>query len=145
MSLYLADSSIWVARRTPGADTLRGTFIERFRRGELATCVPIALEVLTAAPDGDAYEQDWETVWKALFWLPMRERALQRALDLQRELASAGGHRCSPATLLVAACALEADETVVVWHCDPCLELICEHTGQPHELEPGLVRAPVPA
>jgi predicted nucleic acid-binding protein len=141
MSLYLADSSIWVARRQPGADTLRSAFIERFRRGEIATCVPIALEVLTAARDAEAYEEDWETVWKALFWLPLRERALQRALDLQRELAAAGGHRCSPATFLVAACALEASEAVVVWHCDPCIELICEHTGQPHELATGVTGA----
>lgn len=145
MSLYLADSSIWVARRRPGAETLRSTFIERFRRGEIATCVPIALEVLTAARDAEAYDRDWGTVWKALFWLPMRERALQRALDLQRELAAAGGHRCSPATFLVAACALEASEEVVVWHCDPCLRVICEHTEQPQELAVDLTGTPAPA
>ena len=55
MSLYLADSSIWVARRRPEAHDLRTSFVERFRRGEIATCIPVALEVLTAAPDADAY------------------------------------------------------------------------------------------
>lgn len=134
MSLFLADSSVWVARRRPGAEALKRDFLDRFRRGEVATCVPVALEVLAAAPDADAYESDWGTVWRALFWLPLSERAHQRALEVQRELATRDGHRASPSAFLVAACAEEARESVVVWHCDPGLAAICEHTGQPHEL-----------
>lgn len=133
MSLFLADSSVWVARRRPGAESLKRHFLERFRRGEVATCVPVALEVLAAAPDAAAYESDWDTVWKALFWLPVGERAHQRALEVQRELAEVDGHRASPAAFLVAACAEVAGD-VVVWHCDPGLVEICGHTGQPHEL-----------
>lgn len=134
MSLYLADTSVWVARRRPGAETLKREFLERFRRGEVATCVPVALEVLAAAPDGVAYENDWDAVWKALFWLPLGERAHQRALEVQRALADLGGHRASPSAFLVAACAEEAGEGVCLWHCDPGLAAICEHTGQPQEL-----------
>lgn len=141
MSLFLADSSVWVARRHQGAEALKREFLERFRRGEIATCAPVALEVLAAAADADAYESDWTTVWKALFWLPLGERAHQRALEVQRELAGAGGHRASPSAFLVAACAEEAGDGVVVWHCDPGLAAICEHTGQAHELalEPARV------
>ncbi len=36
---------------------------------------------------------------------------------------------------LVAACAEEADEDVVLWHWDADLTAICGHTGQPHEPE----------
>lgn len=134
MSLFLADASVWVARRRPGAEVLRRDFLERFRRGEIATCAPVALEVLAAAPDADAYASDWDTVWKALFWLPLGERAHHRALELQRELAATGDHRASPSAFLVAACAEEAGDGVVVWHCDPGLVAICEHMGQSHEL-----------
>lgn len=134
MSLFLADTSVWVARRRPAAAELKRDFLERFRRGEVATCVPIALEVLAAAPDDEAYARDWETVWRALFWLPLGERTHQRALEVQRELAAVGEHRAGPQAFLVAACAEEAGDGVVVWHCDPGLAAICGHTGQPHEL-----------
>jgi predicted nucleic acid-binding protein len=133
MSLFLADSSVWVARRRPGVEALKRDFLERFRRGEIATCVPVALEVLAAAPDAEAYTSDWDTVWRALFWLPLSERAHQRALEVQRQVTELDGHRASPSAFLVAACAEEARESVVVWHCDPSLAVICEHTGQPHE------------
>ncbi|MFO7572861.1 MAG: hypothetical protein R6W48_09735 [Gaiellaceae bacterium] len=143
MSLFLADTSLWVARRRSGAEPLKREFLERFRRGEIATCVPVALEVLAAAPDVDAYERDWDTVWKALFWLPLTERTLQRALDVQREVAQGGVHRASPTAFLVASCAEAAGDGVVLWHCDPGLAAICEHTGQAQEPALELVGAPV--
>lgn len=140
MSLYLADSSIWVSRRRPGAEQLQRRFLDRFRRGEIATCVPVALEVLAASTDAAAYERDWDTVWEALFWLPLGERGTRRALEVQRGLTAAdGGHACSPVAFLIAACAEDAGEPVVLWHCDPDLSVICEHTGQRHELEPGVL------
>jgi len=80
MTLYLADSSVWSGRRRPDAGDLPRLFVERLGRGEIATCVPVALEVLTAAEDGEAYVRDWMTIWGQLQWLPLRERATGRAL-----------------------------------------------------------------
>src|SRR5438093_1239368 len=89
-----------------------------------------------------AYDQDWEIVWKPLVWLPLREQATERALQVQRELAhtTAGAHRRRPIDYLIAACAEEAATDVVLWHWDSDLTIICEHTGQPHEPEHARAR-----
>lgn len=112
-------------------------FLERLGRGEIATCVPVALEVLTGPGDGESYVRDWMTIWSQLQWLPMRERATGRALEVQSELALAerGAQRKSVVQYLIAACAEDAGRDVVLWHWDEELALICEHTGQPHEFE----------
>jgi predicted nucleic acid-binding protein len=135
VTLYLADSSIWAGRRRPGAGVLPSLFLERIGRGEIATCVPVALEVLTGPEDGDAYVRDWMTLWNQLHWLPLRERATGRALEIQSELALAapGAQRRSVAHFLIAACAEDAGPDVTLWHWDEDLAVICEHTGQPHE------------
>jgi len=136
MTLYLADSSVWVGRRRPEAGDLSGLLVDRLRRSEVATCVPVAIEVLTGPPDGEAYVRDWTRLWSQLHWLPLRERATGRALEVQSELAlaSPGAHRRSISHFLIAACAEDAGPGVVLWHWDPDLAAICEHTGQPHEL-----------
>jgi predicted nucleic acid-binding protein len=135
--LYLADSSIWIGRRRPDAAYLQQLFIRRFEQGQLAACVPVALEVLVSPRDGAAYEADWAALWAPLRWLPLRERATRRALEVQRALArtTAGAHRRKAIDYLIAACAEDAGEDVVLWHWDADMTAICEHTGQPHEPE----------
>jgi predicted nucleic acid-binding protein len=137
VTLYLADSTIWAGRRRSGGQALQSLFVERLGRGEIATCVPIALEVLTGPNDGDAYVRDWMTLWDQLHWLPLRERATGRALEVQSELALAepGAQRHSVSHFLIAACAEDAGPDVVLWHWDDDLAAICEQTGQPHEFE----------
>jgi len=135
--LYLVDSSIWIRRARLGAEELDARFRERYARGEIATCVPVALEVLVGPKDGAAYDADFHAIWAPLTWLPLREHAVERALVVQRELAHAvpGGHRRRPTGFLVAACAEDAGPEVVLWHWDLDLTVICEHTGQAHEAE----------
>jgi predicted nucleic acid-binding protein len=137
MALYLADSSIWIGRRRPGAGYLQRLFISRFEQGQLAACVPVALEVLVSPRDGAAYEADWNALWAPLTWLPLHERASRRALEVQRALAqkTAGAHRRRALDYLIAACAEDAGDEVVLWHWDAGLTAICEYTGQPHEPE----------
>lgn len=137
MPLYLVDSSIWIRQAQPGAEDLAARFRERYARGEIATCVPVALEVLVGPKDGVAYDADFHAIWAPLTWLPLGEQAVERALVVQRELAHAqpSGHRRRPADFLVAACAEDAGEGVVLWHWDHDLSVICGHTGQPHESE----------
>jgi predicted nucleic acid-binding protein len=140
--LYLVDSSIWIGRRRSGAGYLDELLTERFEDGLIATCVPVALEVLVGPPDGAAYDLDWEMVWSQLEWLPLTSAAAERALAVQRELAHqiAGAHRRPPIDFLVAACAEAAGPDVVLWHWDSDLTVVCEHTGQPHEAEHARAR-----
>jgi predicted nucleic acid-binding protein len=137
MTVYLADSSIWIGRRRPGAEYLRQLFAQRVSRSELATCVPVALEVLEGARSGQAYVRDWMTVWRHLVWLPMRERATGRALEVQSDLAmtAPGAQQLAANAYFIAACAEEAGPDVALWHWDDGLATICELTGQPHEFE----------
>jgi predicted nucleic acid-binding protein len=144
MTRYLADSSVWIGRRRPDAGDLSRLLVDRLRRSEIATCVPVAIEVLSGPPDGEAYVRDWTRLWSQLHWLPLRERATGRALEVQSELALAapGAHRRSLSHFLIAACAEDAGPGVVLWHWDPDLAAICEHTGQPHELVPTPLAPP---
>lgn len=140
MPVHLVDTSIWLRRAQPGADELDRRLRERYVHGELATCVPVALDVLLGPPDGAAYDDDYHMIWAPLTWLPLREQAVEHALVVQRELAHAspGNHRQPAIEFLVAACAEDAGDSVVLWHASPALEIICEHTGQRHEAESSL-------
>jgi predicted nucleic acid-binding protein len=109
--------------------------VDRLAEDEVATCVPIALEVLVGPPDASALDRDWDAVWRHLRWLPTTEAVTERSLELLRRLArtTAGAHRRRPIDYLVAACAEAAD--VVLWHWDRDLAAICEFAGIPHEAE----------
>lgn len=129
--------------RRRGAQYLREVFEERVAEDQIATCVPVALEVLVGPPDGASYDEDWDAVWDHLRWLPLRQSDTDRALEVQRELAhaTAGAHRRRPIDYLVAACAEGAGADVVLWHWDADLTYICGHTGQPHEPEHDRAKA----
>jgi predicted nucleic acid-binding protein len=136
VTLYLADASIWIAQQRRRGSYLDVLVTERFEAGQIATCAPVALEVLGGAPDAESYAQDWNFVFSALDWLPLDDEASRRAVDVQRALAvkTRGAHRRPAIDYLVAACAESADD-VVLWHWDHDLRIICEHTGQPQEAE----------
>ena len=69
--------------------------------------------------------------------MPLGDRAAQRALEVQRELAATKhGNHLRPAVDYLAAAAGElAGNSVTLWFLDKDLRIICEHTGQPHEAE----------
>ena len=136
MPRYLTDSSIWIgARRWPDSYLPR-LLAERIAADEVATCIPIALEVLVGPPDGHALRADWDAVWGNLTWLPVGEAVCERALELLRELAetTAGAHRRRPIGYLVASCA-EASNSAILWHWDKDLTHICDHAGIAQEPE----------
>lgn len=143
MPLYLTDSSIWIGARRWPESHLPELLAERLRADEIATCVPVALEVLTGPPSGEALDRDWQSVWAHLHWLPLAERELQRALALLRALAhtAEGAHRRRPIDYLIAACAEAAGDDVVLWHWDRDLTAICDHAGIAHEAEHERARA----
>ena len=142
MPFYLADSSIWIGARRRRDSYLSALLADRLEGGEVATCAPVALEVLTGTPDGDELERDWE-IWSPLSWLPLTSKAAERSVELMRELATTtrGAHRRRPIDYLVAACAEEAGDEVVLWHWDRDLSAICDFAGIPHEPEHDRARS----
>ena len=142
MSVYLTAASIWIASRRRPDSYLADLVVERLGSGEIAVCVPTALEVLVGPSSAAELEEDWEAVWAHIRWLPMPERATDRALELLLEMArtTRGAHRRRPIDYLVAACA-EAAGDVLLWHWDRDLTAICDFAGIPHEPEHDRARA----
>jgi predicted nucleic acid-binding protein len=132
MPVYLADSSIWAWANQGSRPDIREKLAERLERDEVATCVPVALEVMHRADTSARYEELFGTLLEPLAWLPLDERASRRALEVQSELAatSHGHHRRPAVDYLIAAIGEVAGGEVVTWFFDHDLRLICEHTGQ---------------
>ena len=143
MPLFLTDSSIWIGARRWPRSYLPGLLAERLQGDEVATCVPVALEVLTGPPSGAALDRDWRAIWEHLRWLPVGDADLERSLKLLRGLAhtTAGAHRRRPIDYIIAACAESAGGEVVLWHWDGDLTAICEYAGIAHEPEHDRARA----
>jgi len=138
---FLADSSIWIARRRAAPSYLDELLSTRIGDGQLLTSAPVVLEVQSGAQSSEDYERDWQNVWAQLDWLPLDDRASRRAVDVQRALAAKtrGAHRRPALDYLIAACAEAADD-IVLWHWDHDLRIICEHTRQPQEAEHARAR-----
>lgn len=137
---YLADASIWIARRRAAPSYLDELLSERIEDGQIVTSAAVVLEVQAGAQGGDEYERDWRHVWTQLEWLPLDDRASRRAVEVQRSLAGTtrGAHRRPAVDYLIAACAETAG--AVLWHWDHDLRVICGHTGQPQESEHARAR-----
>ena len=137
MPLYLTDTSIWGWANSRRRPDIREKLARRFERGEVATCGPIALEVMHRARDGTEYKAVFDALLAPLAWLPLSESESRRALDVQRELAQVthGNHLRPAIDFLTAAVGEAAGEDVVLWFFDKDLEVICRHTGQPYEAE----------
>lgn len=146
MPRYLADTSIWAWASKAARPDIAAKLSERVANDEIVTCVPVVLEALHRADTAGRYERLFADVYEPLDWLPLTEAAAQRAFDVQRALAarSDGYHRRSPNDVLIAAIAESCrDDGVVVWAFDDDYRIICQETGQPHELEvsPGSRRS----
>jgi predicted nucleic acid-binding protein len=137
MPSYLADSSIWGWANSGRRPDIAEKLADRLERDEVATTVPVALEVLHRARSGPDYERLYGTLFAPLSWVPLTEQSAQRALAVQRELAATthGNHLRPAIDYLIAATAELAGHDVWLWFLDKDLRAICEQTGQPHEEE----------
>lgn len=137
MPRYLADTSIWAwAQKRTRAD-IREKLADRFESGEIVTCVPVVLEAMHRPDTSARYEAQFAQLFAPLEWVPLEKAGVDRALELQRELAAKtdGGHRRPAIDFLIAAAAESAGPEVALWFFDRDLQVICEHTGQPSEAE----------
>jgi predicted nucleic acid-binding protein len=137
LARYLADTSIWAwAQKKQRAD-IREKLATRYEQGEVVTCVPVVLEAMHRAETTDQFRQRFDDLFAPLERLALENASVERALAVQRELATAsdGNHRRSPIDFLIAAAAETAGEEVILWCFDRDLKVICDHTGQPCEAE----------
>lgn len=128
-AVYLADTSVYVYQ-SRSEDVFR-RFQSLLVEGRLAACQLAALEYLNNAPDPQWYER----LWGALHgqrWVDVTSEAMDRALDVHRELAKESQHRrFSLPDLIIAATAELAGLTVL--HYDEDYDRIAKVTGQPVE------------
>ena len=126
--IELADTSAWTVRHR--TFELQSDFDARVSAGQIATCRPVVLELLTEARSATEVERRREGL-DVLRDISVRRREWDRAADVMHELSSLGGgrHRLPVLDLLIAAAAEAAE--VPVLHYDRHFELIAEVTGQP--------------
>lgn len=127
--IYLADTSVYVLRTFH--PVVRDRFARLLTEGRLAACQMIALEYLNNAPDPVGYE----TLWAALMaqrWIDVTTEAMNRALEVHRELARASQHRHFRLPDLIIAATAELSGATVL-HYDADYDRIASVTGQPVE------------
>jgi predicted nucleic acid-binding protein len=119
---------------------MRDRWERQITSGLVAICPAVELELLYSARSSADRADLAESLRVAFGWVPMPERAFERALEVQARLTSPGTHRSAgPVDLLVAATA-EAHRLVLIHH-DRDFEQIAQVTGQPTTwlVEPGSV------
>lgn len=137
MPLYLADSSIWAWSQRVERPDIRDRLADRYGDGDVVTCVPVILEAMHRPETGRQYSERFDQLFAPLERLPLEGATVERALEVQRDLAKAsdGNHRRPAIDFLIAAAAEAAGPEVILWCFDRDLKVICEHTGQPCEPE----------
>lgn len=124
--MHLVDTSAW--SKAHNDSVFAKAFDDSARRGLVATCDMVALELLRSARDGDRFTHQAKLL-TALYTCPVTEQEMRRARQVQAELAAAGKHRgVKPADLLIAATAEGAELPLL--HYDHDYDLIASVTGQ---------------
>jgi predicted nucleic acid-binding protein len=125
--LYLLDKSALVRLKHEQVDQVVTPLM---KRGQIATCGVTDLEVLYSARSPAEYETVWAHRLAAYRHLPITERVVERAIEVQRALAATSQHRAvGIADLLVAACAELG--TAIMLHYDKDFDTVATVTGQP--------------
>jgi predicted nucleic acid-binding protein len=125
---YLVDKS--ALARMP-LEAVRSRLAPIIEAGEAATCAIIDLEVLFSARNREDHERIRQRRSLAYQSVPITDSILQRAIDIQAELARTGRHRVPIPDLIIAATAEAAGLTLL--HYDHDYDLIAEVTHQPAE------------
>lgn len=126
MVTFLADKSALTRRDT--RPEVREALEPLLLAGEIATCGIVDLELLYSATSRAPYRALSEAL-RGMPRAPLDEKCIRRAIEVQAMLAERSQHRAaSLPDLLIAACAEQADLTVL--HYDADFERIAKLTGQ---------------
>jgi predicted nucleic acid-binding protein len=127
LATYLADKSALTRGET--RPQVREVIEPLLLSGAIATCGIVDLELLYSASSPAVYTSLAASL-RALPRVQVTEPVIDRALEVQAELAKRSQHRAVPLPdLIVAACAENARLTVL--HYDGDYDRIAEITGQP--------------
>jgi predicted nucleic acid-binding protein len=127
--VYLADTSVYVLQgRHP---EVRRRFEHLLAEGRLAACQMTALEILNNAPDPGGYET-LRSAMTGQRWLDVTTEAMDRALDVHRQLAARSQHRHFRLPDLIIAATAETNGATVL-HYDADYDRIAAVSGQPTE------------
>lgn len=127
--IYLADTTVYVLQGRH-AD-IQHRFQTLLIEGRLANCHISAMEYLNNAADPKAYEALWEAV-HGQRWMDVTTQAMDRAMDVHRELAKTSQHRNFRLPDLIIAATAELNGATVL-HYDADYDRIAEVTNQPTE------------
>lgn len=125
---YLVDKS--ALARMP-LEPVRSRLAPIIEAGEAATCAIIDLEVLYSARNHQDHERIRQRRSLAYHTVPVTEAILQRAIEIQGELARSGRHRVPIPDLIIAAAAESSGLTLL--HYDHDYDMVAEVTRQPAE------------
>lgn len=100
--------------------------------GQLATSPVTDLEVLFSARSGEEHRARRGDIALRFTHVPLEERTVARALDVQGMLADRGQHRAASIPDLIVAAAAER-AALILLHYDGDFDLIAQVTGQPVE------------
>jgi predicted nucleic acid-binding protein len=128
-TVYLADTSVYVLQARH--QVVRDRFEQLLRAGRLAACQMTALEYLNNAQDPKGYAALWDALHSER-WIDVTAAAMDRALDVHRQLAQRSQHRHFRLPDLVIAATAELDGATVL-HYDADYDRIAKITGQPVE------------
>jgi predicted nucleic acid-binding protein len=128
-AVYLADTSVYVlqGRHAP----VRARFEELLMAGRLAACQMTALEYLNNAADPKGYGVLWDALHSQR-WMDVTTAAMDRALQVHRQLALTSQHRHFRLPDLIIAATAELNGATVL-HYDADYDRIAEITSQPVE------------
>jgi predicted nucleic acid-binding protein len=123
---HLADKSALTRRET--RPEVRAVIEPMLLAGQIATCAIVDLELLYSASSPSVYRR-LASALRALPRVPVTEVVLDRALEVQGQLAKRSQHRAVPLPDLIVAAAAESAGLTVL-HYDADYERIAEITGQ---------------
>jgi predicted nucleic acid-binding protein len=125
-AVYLADTSVYVLQgRHP---QVRRRFETLLVEGRLAACQMTALEYLNNAPDPRGYEILYGAL-RGQRWLDVTAEAMDRAMQVHREMAKTSQHRHFRLPDLIIAATAELNQATVL-HYDADYDRIAQVTGQ---------------
>lgn len=126
MPRFLIDTSALARRQT--RTEVREILDPLLLQGEISTCGIVDLELLYSATSPSTYSA-MASALRGMPRAPISDATVERALDVQAQLANRSQHRAVPLPdLLIAACAEHTD--LAVLHYDADYERIAEVTGQ---------------
>jgi predicted nucleic acid-binding protein len=125
-AVYLADTTVYVLRSQH--QVVRERFEQLLTDGRLAICQLVALEFLNNARDPRTYEAVLSAL-QGQRWMEVSTAAMDRAMDVHRQLAARSQHRNFRLPDLIIAATAELNEATVL-HYDEDYDRIAEITGQ---------------